>query len=142
MPDLTIPDLTCFALYSANHAMQRLYQPLLAPLGLTYPQFLVLMGLWQQDGQTVGELGRAMMLESNTLTPLLKRMEAQGLIRRTRDERDERQVRVTLTEAGLCLKDKAGEVQRCIFEACGLPLEELTELRDRINALRDRLSAA
>ena len=139
MTQLTLPDMICFALYSANHAMQRVYQPLLAPLGLTYPQFLVLMALWQEDGRRVTDLGRALGLESNTLTPLLKRMEAQGLVTRARDKEDERQVRVTLTEAGAGLKAEAGPIARCIFEACGLEVERLTALRDQVTALRDRL---
>ncbi|OZA08739.1 MAG: MarR family transcriptional regulator, partial [Rhodobacterales bacterium 17-64-5] len=74
MKSLTPKDMVCFALYSANHAMQRVYQPLLTPFGLTYPQFLVLLVLWDEDGRTVGDLGRALQLESNTLTPLLKRI--------------------------------------------------------------------
>ena len=78
----TLPDMICFALYSANQAMQRVYAPLLQKLGLTYPQYLVMLSLWQTDGQTVGDLGRALGLESNTVTPLLKRMEAQGLVDR------------------------------------------------------------
>ncbi|NBZ86668.1 MarR family winged helix-turn-helix transcriptional regulator [Stagnihabitans tardus] len=140
MSQLTLPDMICFALYSANHAMQRVYQPLLAPLGLTYPQFLVLMALWEEDGRRVTDLGRALGLESNTLTPLLKRMEAQGLVARARDEQDERQVRVTLSEKGAGLKAEAGHISRCIFDACGLEVERLTALRDQITALRDRLA--
>jgi DNA-binding MarR family transcriptional regulator len=139
-PQLTLPDMICFALYSANHAMQRVYQPLLAPLGLTYPQFLVLMTLWQADGRTVGELGRALGLESNTLTPLLKRMESQGFLCRARDSNDERQVRVTLTDKGRGLQEQSAGIATCIFDACGLEVERLTALRDQITALRDRLA--
>ena len=142
MTQLTIPDMICFALYSANHAMQRVYQPLLSPLGLTYPQFLVLMALWAEDGQRVTDLGRALGLESNTLTPLLKRMEAQGLVGRARDREDERQVRVTLTPTGQALQAKAEGIGACIFEACGLDVQALTRLRDEITALRDRLAGA
>ncbi len=140
MAELTLPDMICFALYSANHAMQRVYQPLLAPFGLTYPQFLVLMALWEADDRTVGELGRALGLESNTLTPLLKRMEAQGLLARARDNKDERQVRVTLSPRGQALRAETAGIGRCIFDACGLAVEELTALRDQISALRDRLA--
>ena len=140
MKQLTLPDLICFALYSANHAMQRVYQPLLAPLGLTYPQFLVLMALWDQDGRRVTDLGRALGLESNTLTPLLKRMEAQGLLARARDDKDERQVLVTLTDRGRALKAEVGPIGACIFEACGLEVQTLTRLREEITALRDRLA--
>ena len=137
---MKLPDMICFALYSANHAMQRVYQPLLAPLGLTYPQFLVLMVLWQQDGRTVGELGRALGLESNTLTPLLKRMETQGLVARARDKEDERQVRVTLTATGAALQEQSAGIATCIIDACGLELDRLSQLRDQITALRDRLA--
>ena len=138
----TLPDMICFALYSSNHAMQRVYAPLLAEMGLTYPQYLVLVTLWQTDDQTVGALGRALQLESNTLTPLLKRMEAQGLLVRSRDSVDERQVRVALTDAGQALQGKAGEMTRCIFESCGMEAEQLFALRDAINDLRDRLQQA
>lgn len=138
-PPPALPDMICFALYSANHAMQRVYVPLLADLGVTYPQYLVLLSLWQGDGQTVGALGRALQLESNTLTPLLKRMEAQGLLSRSRDGADERQVHVRLTEKGRGLKTKAGAVTACIFDRCGLNLDQLTALRDAITELRDQL---
>lgn len=133
------PDMICFALYSANHAMQRVYQPLLAPLGLTYPQFLVLLLLWDGDGRTVGDLGRALHLESNTLTPLLKRMEAQGLVSRARGIDDERLVRVSLTDTGRALQAQSAGVSACIFDACGVALEELQALRDQVTGLRDRL---
>lgn len=132
----------CFALYSANHAMQRVYQPLLSPLGLTYPQFLVMAALWTEDAQTVGDLGRTLLLESNTLTPLLKRMESQGLLTRARVPEDERQVRVTLTQAGRALQSEADRISTCFFDACGLPAQDLTDLRDQITALRDRLQSA
>ena len=133
-------DKICFALYSATHAMQRIYQPLLGPLGLTYPQYLVLTCLWDQDGCTVGALGRSLALESNTLTPLLKRMEAQGLLTRARRSDDERQVQISLTDKGRALQAEADPITRCIFDACGLPLQDLTALRDQISGLRDRLT--
>lgn len=138
----TLPDMICFALYSANQAMQRVYAPLLQKLGLTYPQYLVMLSLWQADGQTVGDLGRALGLESNTVTPLLKRMEAQGLVARSRDGADERQVRVALTDHGRGLQDQVQPLTACIVEACGMPPAEIAELRDRITALRDRLRQA
>lgn len=130
----------CFALYSATHAMQRVYQPLLVPLGLTYPQFLVVTCLWDRDGQTVGDLGRALGLESNTLTPLLKRMEGQGLLTRARKANDERQVQVNLTEKGQALRSSADDISQGFFDACGLPAQDLTALRDQIITLRDRLA--
>ena len=140
-PALPIAEMICFSLYSATHAMQHAYKPLLEALGLTYPQYLALVALWGEDGQTVGQLGQALQLESNTLTPLLKRMEAQGLVGRARDSRDERQVRVTLTEAGRDMQAHAAEIPRCILEKSGMSLAALTTLRDQVSALRDQLRA-
>ena len=109
-PALPVAEMICFSLYSATHAMQHAYKPLLEALGLTYPQYLVMVALWAEDGQTVGQLGQALQLESNTLTPLLKRMQAQGLVLRARDSRDERQVRVRLTEAGREMQSRAAAI--------------------------------
>ena len=133
--------MLCFALYSASHAMTRLYRPLLAPLGLTYPQYLVLVSLWAQDGRSVRELGEELALESNTLTPLLKRMEESGLITRARSSEDERVVQVSLTEKGSALRSEAEKVTACVFEASGLSLDELGRLRNEVRALRDRIAA-
>ena len=146
MSDMTTrtPDtgyMLCFALYSASHAMTRLYRPLLAPLGLTYPQYLVLVSLWAQDGLSVRELGEELALESNTLTPLLKRMEESGLITRARSSEDERVVQVSLTEKGSALRSEAEKVTACVFEASGLSLDELGRLRNEVRALRDRIAA-
>ena len=138
-PALPIADMICFALYSATHAMQHAYKPLLEALGLTYPQYLVLVALWGADGQTVGQLGAALQLESNTLTPLLKRMEAQGLVLRARDARDERQVRVSLTDLGREMRGRAAAIPGCILERSGMTLAGLTALRDQVTALRDQL---
>ena len=144
---LALPDMICFALYSATHAMQHVYKPLLDDLGLTYPQYLVLTALWTQDdegrqnGQTVGALGRQVQLESNTLTPLLKRLEERGLITRTRSETDERQVNITLTDPGRALKARAAHIPACVLEKSGLSLDDLTQLRDQITTLRDHLRA-
>jgi MarR family transcriptional regulator, organic hydroperoxide resistance regulator len=139
---LALPDMICFALYSANHAMQRVYAPLLADLGLTYPQYLVLLSLWQQDDQTVGALGRAINLDSNTLTPLLKRIEVQGLVHRTRSAADERQVRITLTDQGRALQARAKHIPDCILERSGLDAPALAALRDAVTTLRDHLRQA
>jgi Transcriptional regulators len=135
-------DMLCFSLYSAQHAMQAAYKPLLDPLGLTYPQYLVLSALWAHDDQTVGALGAQLSLETNTLTPLLKRMETAGLIQRRRDSSDERQVRVTLAPGGQAMQARAASVPRCFLEATGLDLAEAQELRERLKALRDRMRAA
>jgi MarR family transcriptional regulator, organic hydroperoxide resistance regulator len=131
--------MLCFALYSAAHAMQAAYKPLLDPLGLTYPQYLALSALWAEDGQTVGQIGAALMLDSNTLTPLLKRLEQAGWITRRRDSADERQVRLTLTEAGKALGQRAADVPSCFLDSTCLTLDQATQLRDDLTALRDRL---
>lgn len=136
---MTPPDMICFALYSAAHAMQQAYKPLLDDIGLTYPQYLVMTVLWAEDGQTVGAIGRQVLLDSSTLTPLLKRLESQGLVERSRDAKDERQVRIALTGAGRALAARAAQVPACFRDMTGLPVEELVALRDRITALRDRL---
>lgn len=142
MPDRPIPpppQMLCFALYSAGHAMQAAYKPLLDPLGLTYPQYLALAALWDRDGQTVGQLGATLLLESNTLTPLLKRLEQAGWITRSRDTGDERQVRIHLTDAGRALQDKAAPVPLCFLDSTGLNADQATDLRDVLAILRDRL---
>lgn len=139
---LKLGGFLCFAVYSASHAFNRVYKPLLEALGLTYPQYLVMVALWEQDDQTVGALGAKLFLESSTLTPLLKRLEAQGQVTRSRDPQDERQVRVRLTPAGHALKDRAAEVPSCILAASGLDLDNLRRLQAEITALRDSLEAA
>ena len=139
---LALPEMVCFALYSATHAMQAAYKPLLGPLGLTYPQYLVLTALWAQDDQTVGDLGAALRLESNTLSPLLKRMEAQGWLTRRREGADERRVRVRLTDTGRGLQARAAHVPGCIVQQTGLTLDQISALRDAATALRDRLDGA
>lgn len=144
-PDPEMPgllDFICFAVYSANHAFGRVYKPLLERLGLTYPQYLVLVTLWGEDGQTVGAIGQKLFLESNTLTPLLKRLEALGHITRTRAAHDERQVVISLTEQGRALRQQATEVPPCIVDAMGLDLETVTRLKDELVDLRERLIEA
>jgi MarR family transcriptional regulator, organic hydroperoxide resistance regulator len=132
-------DLLCFAFYSTSHAFNRIYNPLLNELGLTYPQYLVMVSLWAKDDQTVGELGETLFLESSTLTPLLKRLEAIGYLTRSRDLSDERQVRVQLTSAGRALEKKARDIPGCILEATGLSLADLHRLQREIAAVRQRL---
>jgi len=131
----------CFAIYSANHAFNRAYKPLLEELGLTYPQYIVMVLLWERGGQTVGELGQKLFLESNTLTPLLKRLETLGFIKRTRDPADERQVRVHLTEAGRKLRQRALHIPRCILDATGLELKRAEHMLKDIGALRKALES-
>lgn len=132
----------CFAIYSAGLAFNRLYKPILDPLGLTYPQYLVMMALWEQDGRMVGELGDQLFLESNTLTPLIKRLEAAGLVKRARDAEDERQVRVSLTAKGRDLLKEASCVPAQVVEATGMSVGELVKLRAAVAGLRDGLRAA
>ena len=136
---LRIEEMLCFALYSATHAMQAAYKPLLDDLGLTYPQYLVLVALWCQDNQTVGQLGTALHLESNTLTPLLKRMAAAGHLTRHRDEADERQVRIRLADRGRALQLQSQTITDCIIGQTGLALPDILDLQARIIALRDQL---
>lgn len=138
---MTPPEMICFSLYSATHAMQQAYKPLLDELGLTYPQYLVMVTLWDESRLSVGEIGRRVHLESNTLTPLLKRLEAQGLVTRHRDSQDERLVKVDLTEVGRALQEKAAGIPACILQKTGMDLPALTALRDQVLALRDQLLA-
>ncbi|MBI1245076.1 MAG: MarR family transcriptional regulator [Alphaproteobacteria bacterium] len=140
--DHGISPFICFSVYSANLAFSRVYKPLLDELGLTYPQYLVLVALWAEDGQTVGGLGEKLFLESNTLTPLLKRLEAQGHVERTRNPGDERQVRVRLTASGRRLRESAQCVPGNILEASGMSRDSLKKLAAEVARLRGNLLAA
>lgn len=137
-----LDDNLCFSIYSAGHAFTRFYKPLLDALDLTYPQYLAMIALWEDDGQTVGEMGRRLRLDSNTLTPLLKRMETAGLVTRNRDRQDERIVRVALTGKGRDLEAKAATVPACVLDAVDMDVSELRALRAQILRLRDKLDAA
>ena len=136
---LSPPDMLCFALHSTAHAVHAAYAPLLEPLGLTYPQYLVLMTLAAKGNQSVGSIGADLRLESNTVTPLLKRMETSGWLTRSRSTKDERQVLIALTPEGQALADRAAEVPRAFAQKTGLNLSEITDLRDILAALRERL---
>jgi len=142
MGDLRLDNFICFAIYSASHAVNRIYKPVLDELGLTYPQYLAMVLLWEKDGRTVGELGARLRLESSTLTPLLKRLEAAGLLTRSRDRVDERQVRLNLTERGKALRGRASAMVERLGAASGRDADELHRLRREISALRDTLDAA
>ena len=137
---LRLDNQVCFALYSASLAMTKLYKPLLDRIGLTYPQYLVMLVLWEQDGVTVSELGERLFLDSGTLTPLLKRLEAQGQIARLRDVQDERRVRITLTAEGRALRDQAEAIPQCVLQSSQCSIAELTALTAELKQLRDRLS--
>jgi MarR family transcriptional regulator, organic hydroperoxide resistance regulator len=139
---LAPPDMLCFALHSTAHAVHAAYAPLLQPLGLTYPQYLVLAALNAQGDRTVGQLGSELRLDTNTLTPLLKRMEKSGWLARSRNPQDERQVRLSLTDAGRDLAGSTANVPRAFAEMTGLQMTDLADLRDILTALRDRLKPA
>lgn len=137
---LRLSNQACFALYAAGLAMNRVYRPLLDAMGLTYPQYLALLLLWEQDGRTLKDLGERLGLDSGTLTPLLKRMEGQGLITRARDPDDERLLRVRLTAEGSALQEQARCLPATILQTCGWTPERLAHLRGELNALRDALN--
>ncbi len=137
-----IDQMLCFAVYSAGHAFTRFYKPRLDALDLTYPQYLVLLVLWEKDDITVKGLGDRLFLDSGTITPLVKRLEARGLVVRRRDEDDERQVRITLTEAGRALEDKAMSIPLAAAEGTGLTEAGAESLRRELLALRSRLDGA
>lgn len=131
----------CFALYNASRAMTGAYTEYLAALGITYPQYLVLLTLWEKDGERVSSIGRRLFLDSATLTPLLKRMEAHGLVERRRSTQDERVVELYLTRAGQRLKRRAVDVAKSVFCKTNLALPELIELRGKLQALTENLHA-
>jgi DNA-binding MarR family transcriptional regulator len=138
---LQLDNQLCFALYSTSLAMTKLYKPLLEEMGLTYPQYLAMLVLWEQDGLTVSELGERLYLDSGTLTPLLKRMEAAGLLSRIRAVEDERRVHITLTAAGRKLKAKAAKIPGCIMSATQCSVPELVSLTQQVQSFRQRLTA-
>lgn len=125
----------CFALYAASNQVTRLYRPVLQPLGLTYPQYLVMLVLWERSPRKVGEIGDHLMLDSGTLTPLLKRMEANGLLTRARDPHDERCVCIALTTAGRALKRRAARIPAMMLDAIDIPIRELEALKTQLQAL-------
>ena len=139
---LLLGNQLCFAIYSTAHAFNRVYKPLLDKLGLTYPQYLVMLVLWERDGVSVKNIGERLFLDSGTLTPLLKRLEAAELIQRTRSTEDERQVLIALSSRGQALREKARTVPQAILAASACSLTELSAMKNEIVALRDRLNAA
>jgi DNA-binding MarR family transcriptional regulator len=136
---LALENQLCFALYSASLAMTKTYKPLLDKIGLTYPQYLVMLVLWQEEDLLVKSIGEKLFLDSGTLTPLLKRLEASGLILRTRDLQDERQVRITLTKEGRSLKRRAQDIPAQVLCASGQPVDALVSLRSQLALIRDDL---
>jgi DNA-binding MarR family transcriptional regulator len=139
---LRLDNQICFAIYSTAHTFNRVYKPLLDRLGLTYPQYLVMLVLWEKDGVPVKDIGERLLLDSGTLTPLLKRLEAAQLIKRTRSTQDERQVLIALTLQGHALREKARAVPPSILAASACSIAELSAMKSEIIALRDRLNEA
>jgi DNA-binding MarR family transcriptional regulator len=138
---LLLGNQLCFAVYSTAHAFNRAYKPLLDRLGLTYPQYLVMLVLWERDGVPVKDIGQRLLLDSGTLTPLLKRLETAELVKRTRSTEDERQVLIALTPRGQALKEKARAVPQAILAASACSVTELSAMKNELIALRDRLNA-
>ncbi|MGH6642025.1 MAG: MarR family winged helix-turn-helix transcriptional regulator [Bradyrhizobium sp.] len=136
-PDPKLADFLCFAIYSANLAYGRAYKPILDELGLTYTQYIAIVALWEQDNQTVSSLGEKLFLESNTLTPILKKLESMGFLRRQRDATDERQVLISLTDAGRELREKRGG--KNLVKASGLSPDEFPKLQKAVVSLRNNL---
>lgn len=137
---LLLDNQLCFALHSTSLAMTKVYKPHLDALGVTYPQYLVLLVLWERDGLGVSEIGARLFLDSGTLTPLLKRLEAQGLVDRSRDPEDERRVEVRLTDSGRALKQDAAGIPACILGATGCNVEDIVRIVGEIKALRTKLA--
>ncbi|MEG6508112.1 MarR family transcriptional regulator [Methyloligella sp. 2.7D] len=136
----TLDQLLCFSLYGANIAISRAYKPLLDELGLTYPQFLVLHVLWENGEATVGAIAERLGLESSTITPLVKRLEQAGLVKRQRNPKDERQVFVALTQAGTAMRQRTHCLGETLLAAAGMPVEKLIELNSQLKALRDSVT--
>jgi MarR family transcriptional regulator, organic hydroperoxide resistance regulator len=137
-----LADFMCFAVYSANLAYSRVYKPVLEQLGLTYPQYITIIALWEEDDLTVKKLSDRLFVEPSTMTPMLKRLEAMGYLRRTRDSDDERSVRVSLTAAGRKLREKGFGYGEITVKASGLTPEEFPDLQQAVVRLRDNLVQA
>jgi MarR family transcriptional regulator, organic hydroperoxide resistance regulator len=139
-PSAVLEDQLCFALYAASRAMTARYRPMLDAIGLTYPQYLVMMLLWEEDSQTVGQLGTRLFLDSGTLSPLLKRLTTAGLVTRNRRLEDERSVSISLTEAGRALRDRAEAISGEIICTLDLDRAEFAELKAKLQLVTDRMT--
>ena len=137
--ELLLNNQVCFALHSTSLLMTKVYKPLLQALGLTYPQYLAMLVLWEQDGLTVGEISHRLLTDPGSLTPLLKRLESEGLLNRTRSREDERVVLVELTDKGRTLREQARKVPQCILEASGRTVQRLQKLQAELLELRENL---
>ena len=140
-PSVELDDQLCFALYAASRAVTARYRPMLDKMGLTYPQYLVMMLLWETDGQTVGQLGNRLALDSGTLSPLLKRLTAAGLVTRHRRVDDERSVSIVLTEAGRALQSQAFDVSKEMIGALGLTIAEFDHLKAELRDLTEKVTS-
>ncbi|CCH90468.1 Organic hydroperoxide resistance transcriptional regulator, MarR family [Modestobacter italicus] len=138
-PSVALDDQLCFALYAASRAVTARYRPMLERLGLTYPQFLVLMSLWEHDDQSVREISDRLELDSGTMSPLLKRLDAAGLVTRERSAADERRVRVRLTDAGRALEQPACDVSAMMINALDLDVAEFTALKHQLEEITQRV---
>ena len=138
---MTLDDQLCFALYGASMAINRAYKPLLDALGITYPQYLVLAALWESDGQSVGAIAERLGLDSSNVTPLIKRMEGAGLISRQRNPADERQVVVSLTDAGVAMQTRSACLGQRLFQSSGLGVDKLIQLNRDVQGFRDAVAA-
>jgi MarR family transcriptional regulator, organic hydroperoxide resistance regulator len=141
-PSVALDDQLCFALYAASRAVTARYRPMLEDLGLTYPQYLVMMLLWEQDNQTVGQLGSRLALDSGTLSPLLKRLTAAGLVSRHRRVEDERSVSIVLTDAGRALEERSYRISEEMIAAIGFDASEFDDLKQRLRQLTERVTQA
>ena len=140
-PSAVLEDQLCFALYAASRALTARYRPLLDAIGLTYPQYLVMMLLWEEDNQTVGQLGARLSLDSGTLSPLLKRLTTAGLVTRHRRVEDERSVAIVLTDDGRALRDKADAISEEIICALDLDRDEFRDLKAKLNLVTERVAS-
>ncbi|GAA3916245.1 MarR family transcriptional regulator [Litoribacillus peritrichatus] len=136
---LLLDNQLCFSLYTTSLAMTQLYKPLLEPIGLTYPQYLIMMILWEEDGIGLKDIGARLNQKSGALTPVMKRLEEDGLLQRVRVPDNERQLDIRLTAKGKALKAEAYKVNQCIVESCGVPVDELIELKGTLDKLRASL---
>lgn len=141
-PPLSLDDFLCLDLYATSRAVMKAYTPLLEPLGLTYPQYLVMVALWEKDALQVNELAARLSLDSGTLSPLVKRLEAAGLVSRSRSAEDERAVKVALTPAGRALQKHAPEVVSRIGELFGLRSGDMQKLKATLRGIAQRMEEA
>lgn len=140
MDQLKLENQLCFPFYSVSRLIIRRYKPLLDELGITYPQYLVLLVLWENDRQPVNDIAKKLYLQTNTITPLLQRLEVMNIVQRKKSEKDERKVMVSLTSKGIKLKEKAAEIPFRLMNGVEMSVQELTELRDQLHRMINILS--